>query len=637
MPLSPFLPCFAADEQSLPSFFDKYILLIALVTFIAGSVWLGAIAQRRIERGAFLQGFFLGNRGLGAWALALTATVQSGGTFMGFPALVYSHGWVVALWIAGYMVVPLTAFAVVGKRLAQISRRSGAITVPDLLSERFGSQSVGLVASLLIIIFMTSMMIAQFKAGSLIMKHAWPSNVAAAESSSDEQQAGALPKGDPNRPDAAYFVGLTVFAVAVVGYTMIGGFLASVWTDLFQSVMMLIGVMLLLILILPMAGGMDKGTRGAVAATGPEFASAPGYTKDPSLIDQLKELVANGQKDEAIKLHQERTGMGPNQAKSAVDALERGESFDGRAFLTPGLALSFFFIWVFSGLGSPASVVRVMATESTQVLRRSIVLLSLYNCMIYIPLILICVAGRSLIPSLSSPDEIIPSLALQATDGIPAGRALTGLILAAPFGAVMATVSCYLLVIASGLVKDLYLRFLRSEAHVTEVRLVTYAAMIGVGLIAIWANLRPVKYLQALVVFSGSSGAATFVTPVLMACYWRRATAPGVLAAMLAGSGTMFGAFFLGWLQRLAETAVLDGTATSLMATVYQVLGPDPHIGIGGSLRAYYFLGLDPVLWGMLASAVAGVVVSLITTPIDGQRISRFFQAGPGTDEQNQP
>jgi Na+/proline symporter len=183
-----------------------------------------------------------------------------------------------------------------------------------------------------------------------------------------------------------------------------------------------------------------------------------------------------------------------------------------------------------------------------------------------------------------------------------------------------------LLVIASGLVKDLYLRFIRPEAHVREVRLVTYAAMIAVGLLAILANVRPVKYLQAFVVFSGSSGAATFITPVLMTCYWRRATAPGVLAAMIAGAGTMFGAFFAGWLQRFAEAAVTSGTATPWMQTVFDVLGPDPHIGIGGALRAYYLLGVDPVLWGLLASAIAGVTVSLLTRPPESERVEKYFQ-----------
>src|SRR5881397_2101071 len=70
-----------------------YGTLIMLVLLIAASVWLGAMAQRVVERGSFMKGYFLGHRGLGSWTLALTATVQSGGTFMGFPSLVYSYGW----------------------------------------------------------------------------------------------------------------------------------------------------------------------------------------------------------------------------------------------------------------------------------------------------------------------------------------------------------------------------------------------------------------------------------------------------------------------------------------------------------------------------------------------------------------
>ena len=60
--------------------------LAALVVFILASMWIGMLANKAMQSGTFMKGFFLGNRGLGAWALALTATVQSGGTFMGFPA-----------------------------------------------------------------------------------------------------------------------------------------------------------------------------------------------------------------------------------------------------------------------------------------------------------------------------------------------------------------------------------------------------------------------------------------------------------------------------------------------------------------------------------------------------------------------
>ena len=116
--------------------------------------------------------------------------------------------------------------------------------------------------------------------------------------------------------------------------------------------------------VVPAAGGMEAATREAVVHTDTSYAFAPGY--DP----------------------QEK----------------------GRAFLPIGLALSFFFIWPFAGAGSPASMVRVMAGQSTEVLRRSMVVLCLYNLLIYIPLVMICIAGRALLPDVSKTDEIVPTL-----------------------------------------------------------------------------------------------------------------------------------------------------------------------------------------------------------------------------------
>jgi sodium/pantothenate symporter len=524
--------------------------LAALVLFIAASVWLGALAQRAVQRSSFLQGYFLGNRGLGAWAFALTVTVQSGGTFMGFPSLVYTFGWIVALWIAAYMVVPLSGFGVLAKRFSQLSRRTGAITVPDLFRERFGSPAVGLASSLLIMFFMSFMMVAQFKAGALVMKIAWPNTGFLALS----EDAASLPAGEI---DWLFLFGLLIFTVTVVGYTLIGGFLAAVWTDLFQSVMMFIGVAILLTLVLVKLGGIEDATRLAIAHTGPGFAAGPGYAAD------------------------------------------------GRQFLSPGLAFTFFFVWVFAGMGSPASLVRMMACKDTPTIRRSVFLLAAYNFMIYIPLVVICIAARAIMPNLAVSDEVIPRMALWCTSDLWLGSFAAGLILAAPFGAVMSTVSSYLVVIASGLVRDVYQRFINREATDRQIRRLTYLVMVLVGVVAVLANLQPVAYLQAIVVFCGASGAATFVAPALMAAFWRRATAHGVMAAMLAGAGMSLTLLILGYFL------------------------PDQMIGEPTKFRSYNPLGIGPIVWGLLASSIAGVAVSLLSRPPEANLVSRFFDAQP--------
>lgn len=524
--------------------------LVMLLAMIAFSVWLGTQAQKAVERGGFMQGYFLGNRGLGAWAVALTATVQSGGTFMGFPSLVYTHGWIVALWIGSYMVVPITGFAVLGKRFAQLSRRTGAITVPDLFDARYGDQRVGLVASLAILGFLTFLMIAQFKAGALVMKLTWPSadSLALVETAAEGAIASAY--------DSRYLIGLTIFAITVVGYTLIGGFLASVWTDMFQSVLMLLGVVLLFVLIVPHVSqqGMSHPTLAAIEHTSEDYAFGPGFSP---------------------------TGL---------------------AFLPLGAAISFFFTWPIGGVGTPAGMVRLMACKDTDTIRRSIVLLSFYNGLIYLPLIVICICGRALMPGGFPPDEIVPRLAIWAAPDVPGGSLVSGLILAAPFGAVMATVSTFLVVIASGVVRDIYQRFVRPHADAGEIRVVTYIVMILLGVLGVLANINPVQFLQKLVVFSTSATAATFVAPALMLAYWRRATAAGSLAGMLLGALTVLSLFTAG-----------------------------PLVEGKNMFDPYQLLGLDPIVWGLAVSSVASVAVSLMTTPPSAELVSRLFDELPAT------
>ena len=512
-------------------------VLLALVLVIGVSAWLGLLAQRVVERGSFVRSFFLGNRGLGTWAMALTATVQSGGTFMGVPSLIYSHGWIVALWIGAYMLVPLTAFSVLGKRLGQLSRQTAAITIPDMFRGRFDNSAVGLVASCVIMFYMTFLLIAQFKAGAIVMQLSMPGTGAL-----------ALAEDGPTALSRAYYVGLVIFAVTVVGYTMMGGFLASVWTDLFQSVLMLVGVVILFFLVVPAAGWLESATLTAMAQTSPDFAFGPGYTPD------------------------------------------------GSGFLSPSLAFSMFFIWIFGGMASPASMIRVMATSNTSVLRRSIFCLGTYNLFIYIPLICICVAARSIIPDLKpgESDQIIPRLALLMTKDLPLGSFLAGVILAAPFGAVMATVSSFLLVMASGLVRDIYQRFINPHASESRIKFITHAVMAGIGVAAVLAVLNPPDYLQSWIVFGTTCSACSLLPVAMMACYWRRATAAGAITAMVAGSLTVWALYGYG-------------------------------VSIYGGFKPYRPWEFDPIIFGMAASGVLSVVVSLLTQPPREELVRRLF------------
>lgn len=544
--------------------------LLALILFTLASLGVGVVANLATSRKAgFLRKYFLGNRSMGALSVALTAAVMSGGTFIGFPSLVYSFGWVVGLWIASYMIAPLTYLGLMGKRIGQLSRRTGAITLPDLLRERFGSPALGLLTSLFIIVFLTIFMEAQFVAGARILKI-----VMTGESL---QQIAAVEDGGPEpAPDApaatvaatagasganqAYLVGLTVFTLTVVAYTAYGGFLAAVWTDVFQSLIMAGGVLILLPLALWKCGGLEAATTAGMAQAGTDFAFGPGA---------------------------------------------------GRAFHPLTLAFSYFVMWAITGAGQPSTMVRLMAFRDSRTLRYSILYVTIYNAIIYIPLILIFVAARSILPNLESSDDAMPTLVVTL-----ANPYVAGIIMAAPYGAVLSTVSGWLLIIASGLVRDLYQRFLRPAASEKEIARASYLATIFVGLGVAAVATSPPDYLQLIVVFASTGLAAAFLVPGLMACFWRRATAAGALSAMLVGPAVTMLLYLLGKYEP-------DSLGLGWL------LPPNPPIGPAKGLRPYYLLGFEPCVWGLLASLAGGVVGTLASRPPDPVRVSLLFDAQP--------
>jgi Na+/proline symporter len=129
--------------------------------------------------------------------------------------------------------------------------------------------------------------------------------------------------------------------------------------------------------------------------------------------------------------------------------------------------------------------------------------------------------------------------------------------------------------------------------------------MAGIGLIAALLNIAPVEKLQMLVVFSSGCAASSFLIPTLMLCYWRRATAAGTIAAMLAGA-----------LASLSLNLVGLGIA-------YHTTGQF------AKFQPYYLLGFEPIVWGLLVSLVVGIAVSLVTRPPDDALVSKLFDAEP--------
>lgn len=225
------------------------VTIVTFVLYIIGTFVLAALSHKLLSKKHFVGEYFLGSRGLGSWALAFTfaATSASGGSFTGFPSLIYTHGWILAFWIASYMIFPLTTMAVMGKRINQVARKTGAITVPDVIRDRYESSGLGVFASCAIIFFTVANLVGQFKAGALILETTF--NLPG-EFFGETSIFRGVKDG--------YLVGLVLFAIVVIFYTAYGGFRAVVWTDVMQGIVMGFGVVILVPLVLYKAGGLEN-------------------------------------------------------------------------------------------------------------------------------------------------------------------------------------------------------------------------------------------------------------------------------------------------------------------------------------------------------------------------------------------
>jgi SSS family solute:Na+ symporter/sodium/pantothenate symporter len=533
---------------------------------MVGVFLLGALAHHLLERGSFLKEYFLGDRKLNAWVLGLTyvATSVSAGSFVGFPSLIYQYGWVMALWIGGYMVSGLVSKGVLAKRLNQVSRLSGAITVPDVLRDRFQSPLLGLLASVFLLIFLLFNLVGQFKAGGLIMRQACrgvtdhPAYEIARDTTAHALTTIGVWNPDtgpgsfygPSYPD--YILGILIFALTVVAYTTYGGFWAVTWTDVLQGLVIVAGAVLLMVLALVRVGGLEEATRRL-------------RETDPDLL----------------------TGPGPT------------------AYLPLGMAVSYFFLWTIGSMGQPVGMVRLMACRDTPTLRRSLFMIGGYYALIYLPLIVTFICARALYPTeyTTHSDDIMPAMALTVTQDWPL---LGGLILAAPYAAAMSAVAGFLLLMSSSLVRDIYQRNINPAVSPRLVRWVSYGTTAVVGIIVTIAALRPPQFLQYLIIFTGAGMACTFLAPTVLGLYWRRATRAGALAGMISGFLSVAILWLLGYLG----------------------VGKEGRAGaVAQDFAPVYVFGLDPLIYGLASSFVLGIVVSLLTQPLPQSHIDRYFLA----------
>lgn len=479
---------------------DPYVLVPFLGYTIAVFV-IAILSHRCLNKANFETEYYVGSRSFGAWVLAFSwvATLASGGTFLGYPSLVYSYGWSVAFWVAGSMITAIVGLGMVGKRINRLARQTGALTLVDLLRDRYHSRSVGVIYAVLIVLVTSVYLIAQFVAGARILE---------------------------SMLETSYEMGLVIFAVSVVAYTTYGGFRAVAWTDTMQGVIMIIGIVMLVPLALNRVGGLDNATRHLMSR------------EDPVAIEkglpQTKHAYLYGPGPEKVSKKK------ANDAES--DAEKEGEVDSGTGdaptptpnpWLPFGVGMSLFMLRSIGGIVMPTTVPRMLAFRDTTALKRALILLAPYFILMYgsslITMNCAHAIGLELAPDQS--DRAVPELAK-----IIAPPFLAGLLIAAPFAAVMSTVDSALLVISGSVVRDIVQRTFVPDLSQKSMKTLIFCTTGAAGLVVFLAALMiEPAHLQPLVIHYVGASASALFWPGMATFFWRRATGQGVTAGLAGG------------------------------------------------------------------------------------------------------
>jgi len=429
-----------------------------------------------------LEGYLLGGRKIGpaTTALTLQTTSMSGFMFLGAGGLGYIQGYW-ALWYAlGDIGGGVLNFSIIGRRMRKLSQLFGALTAIEYLEKRYPSGALRLISGSLTVFLLGFYVLAQFIAGGKGM---------------------ALVTGIP------YPIALAIAVTVIVLYTFMGGYLAVAYTDFFQSLVMLIGVLWIFIAVLYELGGFTAANNAL-------------NSLDPTLLSMWgKDL-----------------------------------GFEGQWGVVAGAILIFSIGY----LGWPHVVTRHMAMKSPTSAREAGAWATAWNLFFVPTPYLIGIFAVLILPGMSDPEMAIFQVANKL---LPA--AATGLVMAAIMAAIMSTADSLLLQTGTIAARDLYQRFINPKASEKQMIWASRGLVMTIAIIGYCIALIEPPSVFNVVIFTTSVLGSAFLPAYVCAVWWRKANMPGALSSIIVGALIAFCWQFFGVTEMTTIAPMVAGVISS--------------------------------------------------------------------------
>lgn len=434
------------------------MITLTFVLYLGLMLAIGIVAYRRTQN---LSDYVLGGRNLGPLPSALSAGASdmSGWLLLGLPGYAMTAGYG-SLWLAGGLLVGTWLnWLLVAQRLRVYSQQADdALTLSAFFEKRFEdkSHSLRVISAVFILLFFLFYTSSGLVAGGKLFETVF---------------------------GFEYTIAVIVGAVAVVSYTLFGGYLAVSWTDLVQGLLMAAALVIVPLIAMGEVGGIGA-TWAALEAKNPEFLDL--FTNaDGSSITLIGTLSLLG--------------------------------------------------WGLGYFGQPHILARfkgISSKEDVPTARRIAVLWS------GISMAGALMVGFTAVGYLDAPLGDSETVFMVLVDAL-FHPIVAGILLAAILAAVMSTADSQLLVSSSALAEDFYKALFNKEATQEQLVKVGRGAVIVIALIATFLALDKDSKVLDLVSYAWAGFGAAFGPALMLSLYWKRMNKAGALAGIIVGGVTV--------------------------------------------------------------------------------------------------
>ena len=449
--------------------------------------------------------FVIGGKRFGGAALALSerATGESAWLLLGLTGHAYAEG-IGSIWVAlGCVIGILFIWQVMAKRLRRETEKTGAMTVSSLLARKFpgAERNISLISALIVVFFFLFYIAAQFSGSGKVLQKTFGM--------------------DP-------MWGVIIGSVVVIIYCMMGGFIAVVVTDVFQSILMIITLVVFPIIALFVAESLNMNLIQSIEAANPSF----------------------------LSLTEGKTG------------------FTAVLFILSGLS------WALGYTGQPQLLTRMMAIRNDRDVRKAKWIATIWTLFAYAGAIMIGLFGIAFVQQgylghesaklAADSEKILPVMVMTLVNPILAGFLLSGVI-----SAMMSTAATELTVSSASIEEDIVSKLRRAIMSNSQKLWLNKFLTLIVGLSAFILALTLTDTVYGLVSYAWSGIGSSFGPALLLVLFWKRVSRAGIYASLVCGTvGTII------WKNLFeADTGVSERLASFVfaftMAVIFSLLWPE--------------------------------------------------------------